>query len=127
MPNDEPEKRTFQIEDSNGQYTIEVWCDGRDREPLTEAYHPVYSYKITTPDWEYTDNDIRGAANEAVDLDSGAKSLFAFLYACQEGLPKDYKHEAENARLFPPHVRDWAHQVSEELSVVYDQLLKGVA
>lgn len=124
---DETKKRTFQFEDSNGKYAVEVWCDGRDYDRSTEAYRPRYSYKIVTPDWEYEGNDIRGAVNEGCDVDAGAKSLFAFLYACQEGFLQDPKAENENARLFPPHVREWAYMVCEELSAVYHQLEEGIA
>ena len=116
------EKRKFQFGDDDAPYTVEVWCDGRERDPDTEDYYPVYSYSITTPDWDYQGNDIRGAANEIPDLTAASKSLFAFLYACQEGMPEDVEANFENARLFPPHVREWAYEVSEELSAVYEQL-----
>jgi hypothetical protein len=123
----DPEKKRFQFEDGNGTYTVEVWCEGREYQPEEEAYRPRYAYLIQHPDWQYTDNDIHGAVNELPSLESAAKSLFAFLYACQEGLPRDYKHESENATLFPPHVRDWAYQCSEEITAVYHQLEEGVA
>jgi hypothetical protein len=121
LPN-ENEAHSFPVDDSK----VEVWCDGREYDPDDEMYRPVYSYKITTPDWEYIDNDIRGAVNELPDNDSAARSLFAFLYACQEGLPKDIKAEGENARLFPPHVREWAYQHSDDIELLYDKLMKGV-
>ena len=115
-------KKSFQFGSDEEPYTVEVWCEGRDRDPSTESYHPMYAYRIVTPDWEYVDNDIRGGANELPDLSSAAKSLFAFLYACQEGYPEDMNAERENARLFPPHVREWAYMVNDELSAVYEQL-----
>lgn len=118
------EKRSFQFGSDEEPYAVEIWCDDRERDPSTEFYHPVYSYRIVTPDWEYEDDDIRGAANEFPDLSSAAKSLFAFLYACQEGYPEDMSAERGNARLFPPHVREWAYQVSNELSAVYEQLYR---
>ena len=105
---------TFEIDESDGHTSVvKVWCDGRVREPDTEAYRPEYSYSITTPTWEYVDNDIHGAVNETPDLYKAAQSLFAFLYACQEGMPKP---NGENSDLFPPQVRDWAYQHSEHIS-----------
>lgn len=123
----EQTNKEFVFSDSNGEYKVLVWCDGRQYDPSSECYHPMYSYKITTPDWEYTDNDIRGGANELPDLEAASRSLFAYLYAAQEGLPQDTNAERENARLFPPHVRDWAYQVNEEISILYDMLVKGTA
>jgi hypothetical protein len=116
--------RTFQE-----HYTIEVWCDGRDYDPLLEAYCPRYSYKITANDgeWEYIANDISGAANEKPDNTAAAKSLFAFLIAAQEGLPEDVEGKAENADTFPPHVREFAYLLKEEILNTYAQLEKEVA
>lgn len=122
----EQETRKFHFGSDEEPYTVEIWCEGRDRDPSTESYHPVYAYRITTPDWVYPDNDIRGAANELPDLSAAAKSLFAFLYACQEGYPEDMNAERENARLFPRHVREWAYEVNDELSAVYEQLCREV-
>ena len=106
------------------KFKVEVWCDGRQYQPDTEAYHPVYSYRITdeTEVWEYTSNDIVGAANEVPDLNSAAKSLFAFLIACQEGLPEDTEGKSENADTFPPHVREFAYLMKEQIEMQYQLL-----
>ena len=105
-------------------FSIEVWCDGREYDPQTEGYHPVYSYKIIANDgeWEYMDNDIRGGRNEIPNLNLGSQSLFSFLIACQEGLPEDTEGKSENAELFPPHVREFAYLMKEELTIEYSRL-----
>lgn len=120
--------RTFNISSVGiGNFLIEVWCDGRTYDPAREAYRPVYAYKIVGPEWEYTSNDIHGAPNEAPELGLAARSLFAYLYACQEGMPGDTdKREYENADLFPPHVREFAYLCSEHISAVYEELVKEV-
>ena len=106
------------------RYTVEVWCDGREYDPNDECYRPRYSYKITANDgeWEYIDNDIHGAANEIPDNASAAKSLFAFLVACQEGLPEDTEGKGENADMFPPHVREFAYLLKEQILDEYAKL-----
>lgn len=109
----DPDIREFILEDAyEGRSVVRVWCDGRDRDPATEEYRPVYSYSIQTPRWSYEGNDIHGGAYEVPDLKKGSQSLFAFLYACQEAKPG-----GENANLFPPQVRDWAYHFSEEISL----------
>ena len=121
------ETRTYTFPDRwNGNSSVKVLCDGRQYDPAAESYYPIYSYQITTPDWEYNDNDIRGKANELPDVAAGAQSLFAFLYACQEGLPEDTEGKRENANLFPPHVREWAYLLSEEITSIYENLVKEV-
>ena len=121
------ETRTYTFPDRwNGNSSVKVWCDGRQYDPAAESYYPIYSYQITTPDWEYNDNDIRGKANELPDVAAGAQSLFAFLYACQEGLPEDTEGKRENANLFPPHVSEWAYLLSEEITSIYENLVKEV-
>lgn len=100
---------------------IEIWCDGREYIPISEGYRPAYSYRIISEDWEYVDNDIFGAINQAPDLNAAARSLFAFLYACQEAKDED----SENYNLFPPHVREWAQLHSEEISLEYDKLMES--
>lgn len=121
--------RTFKISSLGvGDFDIEVWCDGRKYDPAIESYRPVYSYKITGPEWEYIDNDIYGKANEVPDPSLAARSLFAFLYACQEGMPGDCeKREYENATLFPPHVREFAYLCSEHISAVYEELVQELS
>ena len=110
-----------------GNFLVEVWCDGREYDPAMESYRPVYAYKIVGPEWEYDGNDIRGACNEVPEAGLAARSLFAFLYACQEGMPGDSeKCESENASLFPPHVREFAYLCSEHISAVYEDLVKEV-
>lgn len=117
---------TFNISSAGiGNFLIEVWIEGREYDPHIESYRPRYGYKITGPEWEYVSNDIRGAANETPNSIAAAKSLLAFLYACQEGMPEDTdKRERENADLFPPHVREFAYLCSEHISALYDQLFR---
>lgn len=104
-----------------GSTGVSVWCEGRDRDSVEETYRPIYGYKIKNSDFEYVGNDIRGAVNELADLDKAMQSLLAFLYACQESYWRDIQNggdggESENSKLFPPNVREWAHQMSEEIS-----------
>ena len=121
------ETRTYTFQDKwHGDSVVKVWCDGRDYDPAAEAYYPIYSYRINSPEWEYTDNDIRGKANELPDVAAGAQSLFAFLYACQEGLPQDTEGERENANLFPQHVREWAYHFSDQIEMLYENLVREV-
>lgn len=102
-----------------GDSVVKVWCDGRERDPDTETYRPRYSYSIVTPKWRYDDNDIHGPSNALPDVDSGARSLFAFLYACQETCPQPVRETGDNNdRLFPPQVRDWAYHYSEQISLL---------
>ena len=98
---------------------IEVWCDGRKYEPGTEAYHPIYSYKITNGEWEYVGNDIFGGANERPNVVKGLQSLIAFLTACAEARTSD----SENFDLFPEHVREWAIHAEGELASKYAEIL----
>ena len=97
---------------------LEVWCDGRRYEPDTEAYHPIYSYRIKTKDWTYEGNDIIGGANETPNLVRAMQSLIAFLHACGKARTK----ESENFNLFPEHVREWAIYASDELTMKYHQI-----
>lgn len=101
-----------------GNTGVSVWSDGKSYDPSTECYHPVYSYSIKTPDWEYVGNDIHGGANEIVDTHKGMQSLLAFLYACAEGYRREMSGaSSENGSLFPPHVAEWAYQFDDEISV----------
>ena len=121
---DEAPKQTFDFTLNEGtawaeSSTVEIWCEGREYDPSSEGYRPKYAYKITTTKWEYTDNDIRGAVNEVGSTNSAAQSLFAFLYACQEGMPHRGGFVThENADLFPEHVREWAYLHCEQLSML---------
>lgn len=103
--------REYQIEDS----VVKIWCDGRDYDPSTEAYHPKYSYLIVAPDWRYDGNDIRGGANELPNLTKASQSFFAFLYASQESYEVHLRGAFTdgNFEMFPPHVNEWAQQNSE--------------
>lgn len=110
-----------------GTTGVSVWCEGRDYDPDYESYRPIYGYKIKNSDFEYVGNDIRGAVNELADTDKAMQSLLAFLYACQESYAHDIRNggdggEGENSKLFPPHVREWAHQMSEEISLAAVEL-----
>lgn len=121
------EKRHFILKFNEGNEweevtDIEIWCEGREYDPLTEGYRPRYIYKIMSEDWEYIDNDIHGAVNEIPDLNSAARSLFAFLYACQEAQDED----SDNYDLFPPDVREWAEKHSQEISNEYDKLMEEI-
>lgn len=124
----EKETRTFKFSDNTGDFFVNVWCDGREYDAVTETYHPVYSYKITGPEWEYTANDIRGAANELPSSTAASQSLFAFLYACQEGMASTgrFAGQNENADLFPPHVRAWAYIFADDIEIIYEGLVKEV-
>ena len=110
-------------DDYEGESIVQVWCDGREYCPEDEAYRPRYSYTIKTPKHAYMDNDIRGGVNEQPDLNKAAASLFAFLYACQEGMPQ--RISEENGDLFPPEIREWAHHFSEEIGMKAFELSAG--
>lgn len=119
-PSPETEIREFTFVDAyEGNSTVKIWCEGRERDPSTESYHPVYAYSIISPKFQYDDNDLRGGANESPNLDKGAQSLMSYLYACQEGMPS---RRGENADIFPPEVRSWAYHFSEEIGTISIQL-----
>lgn len=104
-----------------GTTGVSVWCEGRDYDPDHESYRPIYGYQIKNSDFEYVGNDIRGACSELADTGKAMQSLLAFLYAAQESYWADCREGGdgfgrENAQLFPPHVVEWAHQMSEEIS-----------
>jgi hypothetical protein len=123
MSHQENEKLQFVFKFNEGTQweevtDVEIWCDGRDYNPIDEGYRPRYSYRILSEDWEYIDNDINGSVNGSPDLNAAARSLFAYLYACQEA--KD--DNSENYDLFPEHVREWAELHSEQISQEFDKL-----
>ena len=78
-----------------------------------------YCYHIDTPDWEYTGADLKSGAGGG-SLESGMESLLSFLSACGEAVAYSRRtgRESENADLFPPHVAQWCHQNSDELSIL---------
>lgn len=125
----DPEIRTFTFSDRTGEFTVEIWCDGRLYDHVVEQYKPVYSVKITGPEWTYDSNEIHGAYSEAPDLAAASQSLFAFLYACQVGLVSSgrFSPENENADLFPKHVREWAYHFAEQLELVHSELVKEIS
>ena len=113
-----PTKR-FTFGDSHeGESNVIVWCDGRDYDPITEMYRPIYSYSIVTPKWRYDANDIFGAYHEMPNLDLASRSLWAFLLSCVEAQDEN----SENYGLFPEQVREWAQHFSDEIKVEYIQL-----
>jgi hypothetical protein len=106
----ELERKQYIFGADDSRATITLWCDGRDYNPETEGYHPVYSYQITTDKWSFTANDIRGASNETPNLTAASQSLFAFLYvACVDDASDSDKE------LFPDNVRIWGQQFTTEL------------
>lgn len=102
------------FDDNRNKTQVKIWCDGRNYNASTECYYPIYSYSITTKNWNYDANDIFGAANEMPNLDFASRSLFAFLLACVEAQPG-----SENYDLFPEHVREWADYFSEQITIKY--------
>ena len=98
-----------------GNTGLTVEYDGRHYEPDDEAYRPQYKYTIKTPEWEYVGNEIRGGCNEVANTGKAMQTLSAFLHACQEGYLDDPEGLRENAKMFPPHVREWAYMNSDEL------------
>lgn len=118
----ENERKQYVFGADDSRATITVWCDGRDYNPESEGYHPVYSYQITTNKWSYTTNDIRGASNELPNLTSASQSLFAFLYvACVDDASDSDKE------LFPDNVRVWGQQFTNELRSLALEAAKAVA
>jgi len=122
------EVRSFNFSDRSGEFKVDVWCDGRQYDADTEAYRPIYSYKIAGPEWTYDANDIFGACSEVPNLAAASQSLFAFLYASQQGMAGSGRFHAENehADLYPQHVREWAYHFSEQLELVHSELVKEV-
>lgn len=99
---------------SNGiKSTVTVWCDGRDYDPYTEGYRPIYSYQIDTAHWSYTANDIRGGNNEVPNLFAASQSLFAFMYVCCT-----CSDDSEDRDMFPEHVRSWADDFINEIQML---------
>lgn len=106
-------ERQFVFYDGTDESSIVLRHDGNEYQPEDECYRQRYSYVITTPEWEYVDNDIRSGCNQPVDLDKAVASLAGFLTACAES-----SEGGENYSIFPPHVRDWAYQNSDELTQI---------
>jgi hypothetical protein len=108
----------FTIDVGNAHIAME--CIGRNYDINVQIYRPQYQYTITLLSeqrWQYVGNDIFGAVNESPDNKKAMQSLLAFLYAAQEA-----KDDSENSTLFPPHVREWAAENSEEISQVAVEL-----
>lgn len=123
---DATKERSFHFTDRTGDHTVKVWCDGRRYDETSEAYRPIYVYSITTPQWEFLSDDLCGACNEVPNITAASQSLFAFLYSCQQGMPKGGggfdKNRNDTADLFPPHVREWAYLFAEQIELVYGEL-----
>jgi hypothetical protein len=106
-------KKQYCFGSGNNCSTVTVWCEGRDYDPYTEGYRPIYSYQIDTTQWSYTSNDIRGSVNEIPNLFAASQSLFAFLYVCAVS-----SEEGEDRDMFPEHVRLWAEDYLKEIQVL---------
>jgi hypothetical protein len=104
-------KQKFVFGFGENKSEVTVWCDGRDYDPHTEFYRPIYSYQIKTKEWAYVSNDIRGADNEKPNLYAASQSLFAFLYACCTS-----SDDSEDRNMFPSHVQSWGDDVIAEIS-----------
>ena len=99
-----------------GLTTVTVKYVGTERDsgtPRDSGYRPAYDVTITTPEWQYVDNTLRGGVGERPSARKAFGSLLSFLLACVESQP-----EGENADLFPAHVAEWADQYSYELNVL---------
>ncbi|WP_141564265.1 hypothetical protein [Mycolicibacterium palauense] len=98
-----------------GDAAVTVEHEGSDFDPDFRAYRQRYTYTITTPEWQYVDNDIRSGCDAEVDVADASRTLFSFLSACAES--RSYGG-GENYDLFPEHVGGWAEENSDELSML---------
>lgn len=117
----ENEKKQYIFGTDESRAVITVWCDGRQYDPESEGYRPIYTYQITTSQWSYTANDIVGALNEVPDLYAASQSLFAFLFmCCVEDAPESDK------QMFPDYVRVWGEEFVREFRVLSQEAAKVV-
>jgi hypothetical protein len=100
--------------------TVKLYSIGQDYSPEDSAFRQRYQYEITTPDWQYVDNDIRSGCGADVDEPDMLRTLFSFLSACAESRQYVTRNggTAENADLFPEHVGQWAEENSDEISML---------
>lgn len=117
----ENEKKQYVFGSGDSRDVVTVWCDGRQYDPESEGYRPVYSYQIMTSRWSYTSNDIVGALNEVPDLYAASQSLFAFLFmCCVDGAPDSDKE------MFPDNVRIWGEQFVREFRALSQEAARVV-
>jgi hypothetical protein len=80
-----------------------------------------YKYTILTDGQEYTGDDLQSGCGGGL-LQYGMESLLAFLGAAGESYSDRSGGESENADLFPSWVNEWAHQNSDEISMMQCQI-----
>jgi len=83
------------------------------------ASRTCYVFWIDTPDFSFTDSDIRSGC-QGGNLREGLISLLSFLSAAAESHSCRIQtgRIGENEDLFPAHVVEWAHQHSDEISML---------
>jgi len=74
---------------------------------------PVWRWFIDLPDGEFKGDDLAGWGDHKAMMET----LLAFLEAAAESYP-----DGENADLFPAPVVAWAHQNSDEISILRMEL-----
>lgn len=86
-----------------------------------------YRYFIDSPDFEYSNDDLKSGCGNG-DLQSGLASLLSFLTAAAESLSYRLRtgRTGENEDLFPANVVEWAHLYSDELSMLQMELEENV-
>ena len=72
-----------------------------------------YRWTVDIAGTEYTDDDLQSGNMRGQGLQSGFASLLSFLSAAAESYP-----DGDNADLFPAPVVEWAHQYSDEISML---------
>ena len=90
-----------------GDSFVSIQDTGRNCEGRT-----IYRYHIDTPEFEYTNNDLRSDIYGGT-LQEGLETLLAFLGACAES-----GDDGENSDLFPINVREWANHHDDELAML---------
>ena len=76
--------------------------------------------------WEYSADDLQTGCGGG-SLQGQLSTLCSFLSACAESYAYDIRRGGdgsggENSDLFPAHVREWAHQNSDEISMLAIEL-----
>lgn len=86
---------------------------------ITTDNRRQYMYHIDIPGYSYSGGDLSSGVGGG-SLQSGLSSLLSFLGAFAESVVQFDGHgdEGEHVDLFPPKLREWAIQNSDEISML---------
>lgn len=103
-----------------GTATIAVTYDGVDRhvDGFGSEERRRYTTVITSPDWEYVDNDVHSAVGADVDERNILRSVLSFLGAEAEAYGRNMAPRDD--ALYPPHVAEWAYMHSDEIAMAHE-------